>query len=80
MPTYRVQNIETGKEFDIVKGIKEMDLYMEEHPELKRLPVSTEIGDSIRLGIKKHGGDFKEVMETIHERAPGSTLKDSFRW
>ena len=34
------------------------------------------IGDSVRLGIKKPDVGWKEVLQKIDSRAPGSTLKD----
>lgn len=32
------------------------------------------IGDSVRLGITKPRGDFREVLKQIKKRNPGSTL------
>lgn len=81
MPTYRVKDTNTNEEYDLVKGISEMDEYLKENPHLKRVPIKAGgIVDAIRIGVTKHSGDFKEVMETIHEKSPGSNLKDSFRW
>lgn len=34
-------------------------------------------GDAVRLGLKKPGAEFKDLMTRIHERTPGSNLDRS---
>ena len=38
------------------------------------------LGDPVRLGIRRPDGGFKEVLQRIHERTPGSVLKDNSRY
>ena len=33
------------------------------------------LGDPVRLGIRRPDNGFKEVLQKIHDKAPGSTLK-----
>lgn len=35
------------------------------------------IGDTVRMGLRKPDDGFKEVLQKIHEKTPGSRLKDS---
>ena len=40
----------------------------------KTLPGAPAIGDPVRLGVRKPNGDFKEVLQKIHERTYKSNL------
>jgi putative FmdB family regulatory protein len=40
----------------------------------KRIYHAPPLGDSVRLGISKTDGGFKDVMKNIHHRTPGSML------
>lgn len=35
------------------------------------------LGDPVRLGLKKPDEGFKDVLRRIHERTPGSQLKNN---
>ena len=35
------------------------------------------IGDAVRLRIRRPDGGFKEVLQKIHEKTPGSTIKNN---
>ena len=39
-----------------------------------------EIGDAVRLGIRRPDDGFREVLHKIHERMPGSKIKDTARY
>ena len=43
------------------------------------LPSKCGFGDAIRLGITKVPSGFKEVLQKIHRRTPGSTLNSTSR-
>ena len=34
-------------------------------------------GDPVRLGIRRPDNGFKEVLQKIHDKTPGSTLKSN---
>jgi len=36
--------------------------------------------DPVRLGIHKADGGFKEVLQRIHEKTPGSTLNKTSKY
>lgn len=35
------------------------------------------IADPVRVGVRKMDNGFKEVLQKIHEKTPGSRLKDN---
>ena len=43
----------------------------------KILTGAPSLGDSIRMGLRKPDEGFKEVLQKIHEKTPGSNLKQA---
>jgi putative FmdB family regulatory protein len=39
-----------------------------------------EIGDAVRLGIRRPDKGFSEVLQKIHHQNPGSKIKDTARY
>lgn len=75
MPTYSFRNKETGEVFDQLMKISEKDQYLLDNPNLEQVHLSaTAIGDPVRLGVRKMDGGFKEVLQKIHSRTPGSKI------
>lgn len=75
MPTYSFRNKETGEEFDKFMRISERDPFLEENPQFESILTTAAFGDSVRLGVTKRDTGFKNVLQQIHERTPGSDLK-----
>jgi hypothetical protein len=75
MPTYTFKNNDTGETFDQFMSMSAREEYLKENPHLQ-----TVIGvvATVRDNPKLDGG-FREVLQKIHERSAGSTLKDSIR-
>ena len=75
MPTYSFRNKDTGEIFDQVMRIAEREEFLEQNPHLETCitgaPAFT--GDHISA-VKKYDTGFKEVLQKIHERTPGSQL------
>ena len=74
MPTYLFRNTETGEVFEKVMKISELDPYKMENPTHERYydgVAPAFAGDHIT--IKKDTG-FKEVLQRVHEKTPGSQL------
>lgn len=75
MPTYNFRDKNSGEEFEIHMRISELDQYKADNPHLEqfltRAPAMT---DSVRMGRTGHDGGFKEVLQKIHEKTPGSVL------
>lgn len=76
MPTYNFRDTNTGEEFEKFMSISARELYLKENPHLETLITGAPmICDPVRVGARKKDTGFKEVLQKIHERAPGSDLK-----
>ena len=75
MPTYSFRDKNTGEIFDKVLRISEREDYLTQNPHLEQTytqaPAFT--GDHI-TAVKKYDSGFKEVLQKIHEKTPGSQL------
>ena len=75
MPTYKFRNTQTGEEFEQFMGISARDEYLKENPHLEPMINGVPmICDPVRVGARKMDTGFKEVLQKIHERTPGSEL------
>lgn len=80
MSTYVFKNTETGEIFEKVLKMSELDNYKVQHPTHQRHYDSDNIpafADPVRVGVRKPDSGFKEVLQKIHEKTPGSTLNRS---
>lgn len=78
MPTYSFKNNVTGVIEDLFMSMSARETYLAEHPELEVVilqPVG--FGDPVRMGITRPDQGFKEVLQKIHERVPGSKLNQT---
>jgi hypothetical protein len=75
MPLYEFEDKETGKIVVEVMKIADKPQFLVDHPNLKSIiSAAPAICDSVRIGVKKVDVGFKEVLNRIHQRTPGSTL------
>ena len=75
MPTYVFRNKETGEQFEQVMRISELDPFRAENPHLETVIQAVAFGDPTKLSSsRKFDSGFKEVLQKIHERSPGSEL------
>jgi len=74
MPTYTFRNKHTLEQFDEIMSISAREEYLKQNPHLESVITAPSIGDSVRLGRGRDSG-FKDVLQRIHERTPGSDLK-----
>lgn len=78
MPTYDFKCEECGHVFTVLCKISERE--SQECPECKSKKYQSHhtsaptMGDAVRMGVRKAGGDFKEVISKIHSKTPGSNL------
>lgn len=80
MPTYTFKNTDTGEEFERFMSISAREDYLKENPNLETLIAGAPaLIDPVRLGIRKTDGGFKEVLQKIHSRTPGSILNKTSR-
>ena len=73
MPIYTFRNKVSGEISDIKMRVHEYEEFSD--PNLERyFDQAPSLGDPVRLGLKKPGGAFNEVLAKIHERTYKSTL------
>ena len=73
MPTYEFRNKETGVIEEHIMRISELDAFKEANPHLERTMTKAPAVAGDHITIRKDTG-FKEVLQKIHERTPGSQL------
>jgi putative FmdB family regulatory protein len=84
MPTYEYQCEKCEHYFTKFTSISNMNLAEEEPcPNCAEVAVkkvmfnAPSIGDPVRLRIRRPDGGFKEVLQKIHEKTPGSRIKNN---
>lgn len=80
MPTYNFRNITTQEVIEKTLRIADREQWLTDNLEWEQIHLEApSMGDSVRLGIRKNDQGFKEVLQKIHSKAPGSILKDNIR-
>ena len=74
MPLYDFKNKDTGEVFEKFMSISSKEEYLKENPNIEPILSSNMMIDPFRLGIRKSDQGFKEVLQRIHEKTPGSQL------
>lgn len=74
MPTYTFKDKTSGDITQKVMKISELDDFKNKNPDLEVVVSATPLGDPVRLGVRKPDGGFKEVLQKIHSKTPGSRL------
>ena len=75
MPTYDFRNKDTGECFTGFMKIAEKDLFLSNNPHIEQVfETAPALGDSVRMGVRRTDNGFKEVLQKIHEKTPGSLL------
>ena len=78
MPTYRMQCKDCDTQFEVFCKISEMDDPHQctncQSTNWTRQITAPMICDPVRVGARKMDNGFKEVLQKIHSRAPGSQL------
>lgn len=77
MPTYTFSNSETGEVTERILKMSELDTFKLDNPLLELVITGGYLCDTLRLGdgiLKGGNAGFKEVLQRIHTRTPGSCL------
>ncbi len=73
MPTYSFRDKNTGEVFDKILRIAERDEFLNQNPHLESIITQAPAFAGDHITLRKDTG-FKEVLQKIHERTPGSQL------
>ena len=76
MPTYVLEDKETGEQQEVFMSFGEMQEYKKIH-DLKQVVQAPNIVSGARVGTGKLGG-FKEVLQKVGEGHPGSAVDKQF--
>lgn len=74
MPLYEFRNKETNEVFEKMMSISSKEEYLKENPHIESVLGMPPLIDSVRLGVRRPDSGFKEVLQRIHEKTPGSQL------
>jgi exoribonuclease II len=75
MPLYEFQNNETGDIIEVFLKMNEKAQYLVDNPHLTAIITSAPATcDSVIIGVRKIDSGFKDVLQKIHQRSPGSKL------
>lgn len=74
MPTYDFRDTNTGEVFTRLMKIAEKQQFLEDNPHIEYIIGAPALGDPVRLGVRKTDNGFKEVLQKIHSKTPGSRL------
>lgn len=75
MPTYDFRNKDTGEVFEKVMKIAEKEQYLKDNPNLESyIGRAPGMADPVNLRVRKADNGFKEVLQKIHSKTPGSQL------
>lgn len=73
MPTYDFRNKDTGEVFEKIMKIAEKEQYLLDNPHLEQTITTAPAFAGDHIIVKKDTG-FKEVLQRVHEKTPGSQL------
>ena len=76
MPTYTLEDKDTGEQHEVFMSFGEMQEYKKIH-DLKQVVQAPNIVSGARVGTGKLGG-FKEVLQKVGEGHPGSAVDKQF--
>lgn len=76
MPLYDFRNKETGQIVEMSMSYGSKQQYLLDNPHMESVILtSPSLGDPTKLtATRKMDSGFKEVLQKIHSRSPGSTL------
>lgn len=75
MPLYEFRNKETNEVIEKFMSMSSREEYLKANPNMETvISGGANFIDPVRLGIRKPDQGFKEVLQRIHEKTPGSQL------
>lgn len=80
MPLYDFRNKDTGEVFEKMMSISAKEEYLKENPNIESMLGMNALIDPVRLGVRRADNGFKEVLQRIHEKTPGSELNKTSKY
>lgn len=80
MPLYEFRNKNTGEVFEKMMSISAKAEYLEQNPNIESyISGAPPLMDPVTVGVRRTDQGFKEVLQRIHEKTPGSQLNKTTR-
>ena len=79
MPIYSFENIKTGKEYTEQMSMSELDSYLLKNKNVRQVFTTLNIVGGVAGLTHKPDSGFKDVVQKIAEKHPGSPLAERFR-
>ena len=80
MPLYEFRNKNTGEVFEKLMSMSSKEEYLKENPNVEPFISSAPpLIDPVAVGVRRTDQGFKEVLQRIHEKTPGSQLNKTTR-
>lgn len=80
MPLYDFRNKDTGEVFEKFMSISAKEDYLKDNPNIESMLGMNALIDPVRLGVRRADNGFKEVLQRIHEKTPGSQLNKTSKY
>lgn len=79
MPAYTFENIKTGKEYTIHMPMSEIEDYLKKNKNVRQVFTSLNIVGGVAGLTHKPDSGFKDVVQKIAEKHPGSPLAERYK-
>jgi hypothetical protein len=79
MPIYSFENIKTGKEYTEQMSMSELDSYLLKNKNVRQVFTTLNIVGGVAGLTHKPDSGFKDVVQKIAEKHPGSPLAERYR-
>lgn len=76
MPYYTIKDKDTGSIQDVNLKYEELKSLLKENPNLEQIFLKfPNLGDSVRLGIKKPDNSFRDLLKNVKSKHAHSTIE-----
>ena len=79
MPAYTFENIKTGEEYTIHMSMSEIEDYLKKNKNVRQVFTSLNIVGGVAGLTHKPDSGFKDVVQKIAEKHPGSPLAERYK-
>jgi hypothetical protein len=79
MPSYTFEDIKTGKQFTEYMSMSEIDDYLKKNKNIRQVFTSLNIVGGVAGLTHKPDSGFKDVVQKIAEKHPGSPLAERYK-
>ena len=75
MPTYTFVNKDNDEETTMIMSIAEYEQFKQDNPHMQQKLFPAAIGDSVRLGFRRHDDSFNDILKKAKSSHKYSTIE-----